>query len=389
MSATTIYIIAGEVSGDRLGAGIMRELKSRLPEVRFAGIGGPMMQAEGLSSLFDYSELALMGFAEVLPKAFHFLGRIDATVEDIDLKNPAMVITIDSPGFCTRVVKKARKHRLKATFLHVVAPTVWAYKEKRAEKFAKLFDHLMVILPFEPPYFEKVGLATTFIGHPSVAVDKQRGDGAAFRKKYHLSDARKVIALLPGSRENEVKRHLSIMSGTIDLLAQDFPNLVLVSSAPPHIQAMLREYFMTSPYRNILLLRDDEKMDAFAAADVALVKSGTVSLEMAYARTPMVVMYKVNKITAWIVKRMIKLPYVSLVNVIQHQHVIPEFLQENATSEKLSEALKKILISEQESRKQIEAFDDTVNKLRRDDALPAQIAAQKIIEMLKKNSVSS
>lgn len=375
MTIKSCYIIAGEVSGDRLGAGIMRELKALNPDIRFAGVGGPMMQAEGLSSLFAYDELALMGFAEILPKLFHLLGRIESTVENIAFKRPDMIVTIDSPGFNFRVVEKARKANIPGKYVHVVAPTVWAYKEKRAQKCAKLFDHMLVLLPFEPPYFEKVGLPATFIGHPTVAKNQPAGDGAAFRKRHRIPADRKVIALLPGSRINEVKRHIALMAQVMDEVAREFPDPIIISSAPPHIREMLSEFFQVSPYRNILTFKPEEKMDAFSAADVALVKSGTVSLEMAYAGTPMVVMYKVSAITAWMVKHMIKIPYVSLINILLKQMVIPEYLQHDATVDKLSKHLNMLLRSQNECQAQKDAFKKAVQMLRKEHSSPAKEAA--------------
>ena len=376
MSINTCYIIAGEVSGDRLGAGIMRELKASNPNIRFFGVGGPMMEAEGLSSLFPYEELAVMGFLEILPKALHLMARIDYVVDNIQLKKPDVVVTIDSPGFNFRVVKKARKRDIASQFIHVVAPTVWAYKEKRAAACAQLFDHMLVLLPFEPPYFEKHGLPATFIGHPTVAASRPSGDGEAFRRRHHIGEDRTIIALLPGSRDNEIKRHMALMSQVVDEVASEFPDPVIVSSAPPHIRHALQHYFAHSPYRNILVFDAEDKMDAFAAADVALVKSGTVSLEVAYAGTPMVVMYKANAITAEIVRLLIKVPYVSLVNILLGQLVIPEFLQQDATVEKLSNQLKALLRDTNEQQAQQAAFKRAVSMLRKSDAHPAVEAAQ-------------
>ena len=379
----TCYIIAGEVSGDRLGAGMMRELKAKHPGIRFAGVGGPQMEAEGLLSLFPYNDLALMGFAEVLPKAMQLMSRIGRVVEHIEFKRPDIIVTIDSPGFNFRVVKKAKKNGIKAKFVHVVAPTVWAYKEKRAKECAELFDHMLVLLPFEPPYFEKVGLPTTFIGHPSVAEGQHAGNGAAFRKRHHITDDQTIIALLPGSRKNEVTRHIGLMSQVMNEIAEKPSDIVLVSSAPPHLRDMMAEFFMTSPHRNVLLFTHEDKMDAFAAADVALVKSGTVSLEMAYANTPMVVMYKVNALTAMIVKKLIKVPYVSLINILLKRQVIPEYLQENATVEKIASHVKQLLENPKEQQEQVAGFNEAVQMLRKASAKPTSEAAQIISDIAR------
>ncbi|MGE0753968.1 MAG: lipid-A-disaccharide synthase, partial [Alphaproteobacteria bacterium] len=181
-----VYIIAGEASGDFLGGQLMQSLKEKAGRpVKFHGVGGDKMAAHGLTSRFPYHELSLMGFIEILPYAYNLMSRIDTVVEDIRERSPDVVITIDSPGFCFRVVKKLREEKMRCKFIHYVAPTVWAYKPERAEKCAALFDHMLVLLPFEPPYFTSKGLPCTFVGHPVVA-ETQPGNGADFRNKYEI-----------------------------------------------------------------------------------------------------------------------------------------------------------------------------------------------------------
>ncbi len=377
-----VYVIAGESSGDRLGAGIMRELRNAHPNIEFNGIGGPDMEAEGLNSLFPYHELSLMGFAEILPKMLHLLGRIGLTVDDISNKQPDILLTIDSPGFTFRVVKKLREQGLKTSYIHAVAPTVWAYKPERAKKCASLFDHMLVLLPFEPPYFEKEGLHTSFIGHPTVWSGLPNADGAAFRARHKIEPSTPVIAVLPGSRENEIRRHMWLMSQAVNQVAiQNNQAPVLVSAAPEHVRVMMTEYFSSSPFRNILVFDAKEKMDALAAANVALVKSGTVTLDVARAGTPMIVMYKVNPMTAWLLRRLINISHVSLINILQNQIVIPEFLQENATVQKLSSALLQLLQSPDQQRFQREQFVDAIRKMQPpQDQSPFQEAAEKILK---------
>jgi lipid-A-disaccharide synthase len=381
-----IYLIAGESSGDKLAAGMMRELKALNENIEFSGIGGPEMQAEGLTSLFPYNELALMGFAEILPKLFQLMGRIGLTVEDIQNKRPDMLITVDSPGFNFRVVTKLKEQNFNTKYVHAVAPTVWAYKPERAKKCAALFDHMLVLLPFEPPYFEREGLKTTYIGHPSVWHGVAKGDGAAFRARHKIDQNTKVIALLPGSRENEIKRHMWLMSQVInEITIKHRQAPIIVSAAPEHVRVVMTEYFSSSPFRNILVFDAREKMDALAAANVALVKSGTVTLEVAHAGTPMVVMYRVNQITAWIVRRLIKIPQVSLINILQNQAVMPEFLQENATVKNLSAALEALIESPTQQQFQRTQFAEAIAKMQPSEPLsPYQIAAREMMTILRK-----
>ncbi len=257
------------------------------------------METEGLKSLFPYYELSMMGFIEILPYIFNLMARIQSTVEDISAKHPDAVITIDSPGFCFRVVDKLRKEKLKTKFVHYVAPSVWAYKPERARKCARLFDHLLALLPFEPPYFEKVGLRCTWVGHPVVA-ETSIGDGAAFRRKYEIPDQTPLFTLLPGSRKGEVERHMPVFAKAITLLAGQVPDLAIAVAVPKNVISLIAPYFKECPFRAVITSNEQDKKDAIAASNIAIVKSGTVALEVAMAGVPMVIAYRVNAISAWL-----------------------------------------------------------------------------------------
>lgn len=382
----TIYIIAGEVSGDRLGAGVMQELKRRHGEkIVFHGVGGEKMQAEGLKSHFPYDELSVMGFAEILPKLIHLRSRIDSTIDDAVNKAPDMVVTIDSPGFNFRVVEGIRKqkHQIK-TFIHIVAPTVWAYKPERAAKCAELFDHMLVLLPFEPPYFTKEGLDCTYIGHPVAWNDNPKGDGAAFRRKYDISEDAPLFCLLPGSRRGEIKRHMPIFAATMLMLGEAHPNLALVVPVHPGLADDVALLFHGCPFRAIILPNEEEKMDAIASADVALVKSGTVTLDVAYAGTPMIVTYRVHPLTAWMVRKWIGISQVCLINIIEKTAVIPEFLQEDATPYNLANSLAHLLTSETQRNTQKMHMQQAIAKLQPPGGEhPHVMAAREILNRLK------
>lgn len=330
-----IYLIAGESSGDQLGAALMRELK----DAAYFGVGGEQMEAAGLQSLFPYHELSLMGFAEVLPHLLHLTARINAVVEDVLIKQPDVVVTIDSPGFNFRVVKKLRERGVRARFVHLVAPSVWAYKPERAAKTAKLFDTLGVLLPFEPPFFEHEGLPTTFIGHP--VATRPRGNGAAYRAEKNIPETAPVIALLAGSRSNELRRHMPIFGAAISKVAEVLPQLQLVVPLAERLMPEMLPYFEGCPFPFHMVT--ENKSDAIASANVALTKSGTVTLDVAAEGTPMVVAYRANPISAWIVKRMINIPNVCLINIIVNKPVIPEYIQEFCTVDNLAGALMHLL----------------------------------------------
>lgn len=322
-----VYIIAGEASGDFLGAHLMRALKQRVPDIRFLGIGGARMAEQGLSSLFPYHELSLMGFVEVLPYVFKIASRINYTVDDILSKRPDLVITIDSPGFCFRVVERLREERCPGKFVHYVAPTVWAYKPERAVRCARLFDHMLLLLPFEPPYFQKAGLSCTFIGHPIIS-ETSPGDGDRFRKKYEIATGTKLFCLLPGSRKGEIKRHMPVFARSITLLAQHYRDLAIVVAVPKHVLPNIAPYFRNCPFRAVVTANEEDKRDALAASDIAIAKSGTITLEIAQAGTPMVISHRVHPISAWMLKRQATTPYVNLINILHQKEIIPELLQE-------------------------------------------------------------
>jgi len=377
-----IYIIAGEPSGDILGAHLMRSLKaqSQAPLI-FFGIGGEQMEKEGLRSLFPYYELAHIGLSELLPHLVNLLARVEQTTEDIKTKSPHALITIDSPGFCKRVVKKLRKEHFETRYIHYVAPSVWAWKPKRAQEFAHLFDHLLTLLPFEPVYFEKEGLGATFVGHPIVA-ETEAGDGAAFRKRYNLSPDAILFSVLPGSRAGEVQRHMPIFARAIALLSEPYPNLAICVPVPKHLLSLVKPFFDDCPFRAIVTANPEDKLDGIAASNAAIVKSGTVSLEVAKARTPMVIAYRVTETSAFIFKKLRLINLVTLVNILLKREVIPELLQENCTPLLIASSVAALLKSPEHAKAQREAIDEAFEMLHPPGLKPSDLAARAVLEQL-------
>lgn len=379
-----VYMIAGEASGDLLGAHLMKALKSESKKpVRFFGVGGEKMTAEGISSLFPYQELSMLGFLEVLPYIYNVFARISATVDDIIAKQPDVVVTIDVPGFNLRVVERLRKAGIKTKFIHYVAPTVWAYKPQRAELCARLFDHMMVLLPFEPPYFEKVGLPCTFVGHP-VVVETQAGDGQAFRAKYEIAAETPLFCLLPGSRKGEIDRHMPIFARAMTQLAPRYPNLAIAVAVPKHVLPFVAGYFEGCPFRAVIMAGEEDKRNAFAACQIALVKSGTVALEVAKAGVPMIVTYRVNPISAYMFKRISLTKYVNLINILHGSEVIPELLQEQCTPEIIAGAMAQLLGSADRQSQQKTLCASMLEKLHTPDGTPpSMLAARTVLKIIK------
>ncbi len=343
-----IYIVVGEASGDNLGAALIDNLQRLYPDCyNFIGIAGPQMQKRGMNSLFPMEELSVMGVFAVLSRLRHFLKRINQTANHIQQIQPCMVITIDSPAFCKRLAKKLKAENTDIQFVHWVAPSVWAWKPKRAKKMAKLFDALLCLLPFEPPYFTKEGLDAYFTAHPITSIGADQGDGRAFRAKYNIDADRKLLCLLPGSRLSEVNRLWEIYKDTVETVKQQYPDLTIVLPLASAVNNAVKEKLDDWKTDCIILEDDRDKYDAFAASDVALAASGTVSVELALAKTPMVIGYTFGKFTDTIAKKLIKTKYASLVNIIEDQALIPEFIAEKCNSKLLSAQILKYLSKEE------------------------------------------
>jgi lipid-A-disaccharide synthase len=344
MSGRTVFLIAGEPSGDFLGSQLMKALKSELgPHVTFLGVGGPLMTAEGLSSLFPIDELSVMGLAEVIPHIWRIRRRIQETVEAIAAAHPHVVVTIDSPGFNFRVGKALKARDKSIPLVHYVAPSVWAWRPGRAKSVAKFLDHLLTLFPFEPPYFLKEGLPTHFVGHPVVELGLENTSDPTFRNRHKIPVTAPILTLLPGSRRGEISRLLPVFQDTVTLLKIKYPDLRVVIPTLPHLVTQIRQLFVLPA---TILTTQDEKFAAYKESHAALAASGTVSLELAVVGLPMVIAYKLNALTHFIVERLVKVTYACLVNLLLKKEVIPEYLQSECKPENLSKALEKLLQKE-------------------------------------------
>jgi len=383
MSVPTLFLIAGEPSGDALGARLMASAK-RLTggRVRFAGIGGEKMIAEGLDSLFPMGELTLFGIFELLPHLPNLLRRIDQTVVAVLEQRPDAVIGIDSPGFTVRVSAKIRAAAPGVPLIHYVAPTVWAWKPKRAAKYAAIYDHLLAILPFEPPYFVREGLACTFVGHSVVEGDAGKGDAARFRSRHGLMEDDRLVAVLPGSRKGEVKRLLPDFRATLDLLRPTHPGLVAVIPTVATVRDRVVAAVADWPVRVIVVEGDAAKYDAFAAAEAALAASGTVALELALARLPTVIAYRLNPVTVALYRRLIRVKYVNLVNLMLDRMLVPELLQQECRPDRLAAELARLLDDPQARREQIEGVAEVARWLGQGDRPPSERAARVVLDII-------
>ena len=384
----TLFLIAGEPSGDALGARLMAAAK-RLTggKVRFIGIGGERMTAEGLVSLFPMGELTLFGIFELLPHLPNLIRRIDQTVAEIVRLRPDVVVGIDSPGFTVRVAKKVRAAEPAIPLVHYVAPTVWAWKPKRAAKYAAIYDHLLAVLPFEPPYFEKEGLACTFVGHSVVEGGAGKGNPAAFRERHGITPAERIVAVLPGSRKGEVSRLLPDFRATLDLLRPTHPDLVAVVPTVATVRDRVAAAVADWPIRTLMVEGDVEKYDAFAAAEAALAASGTVALELALARLPTVIAYRLNPVTVALYRRLIRVKYVNLVNLMLDRMLVPELLQQDCRPDRLAAELERLLDDPTARQAQIDGVAEVARWLGQGDTPPSERAARTILDVVAEHRV--
>ncbi|WP_371821912.1 lipid-A-disaccharide synthase [Skermanella sp. TT6] len=349
--------------------------------VRFAGIGGERMIAEGLDTLFPLHELSLMGIAELVPKLPNLIRRLAQTAAEIRRLRPDVVVTIDAPDFCFRIAKRLKGQGI--PFVHYVAPSVWAWRPGRARKVARVLDHLLALLPFEPPYFEREGLPCTFVGHPIVEGGAASGDGARFRAAHGIATADRLLTVLPGSRRSEISRLLPDFRETIRLLAPRYPGLVIAVPTVPHVRDSVASEISSWPVRTILVEGDQGKYDAFAASEAALAASGTVALELALARLPAVIAYRMHPVTIGLYRRFIRVKYANLVNIMLDRMLVPELLQENCTPEKLDAAVTKLLDDPEARREQREGVAEVARWLGLGGPPPSERAADVVLAVVK------
>jgi lipid-A-disaccharide synthase len=336
VGALSFFLVAGEPSGDKLGAALMAGLKSLAPDVTFQGIGGPLMQAQGMASLFPMEELSIMGLAEVLPKYFHLKRRIHETAQACLAANPSALITIDSPDFCLRVAGLVKAERRLRT-IHYVAPSVWAWRPGRAKKMARVIDHVLALLPFEPPLMTAAGMSCDFVGHPVVA------EPLATKAEAASLQGDPLVLCLPGSRRGEILRLAPRMGETLTALHARHPGVKAVLPTLPHLQPLIEEMVQDWPVPPMITTDPALKRAAFAAADVALAASGTVSLELAANQCPMVIAYDLHPITLWLMRRMALTDTFTLVNLVSETRHIPEYIGEDFRPGPVAKALEKVL----------------------------------------------
>jgi len=376
-----IFLVAGEPSGDFLGARLMAALKAETrAAVRFAGVGGPLMQSEGLESLFDIRDIAVMGMAEIIGHIPTVLRRMRETEQAARAARPDVFISIDSPGFSLRVSEKLKGRGF--PLIHYVAPSVWVWKPARAKRIAAFLDHLLCLLPFEPPYFEEHGLATTFVGHPAVEAVRDTPDPQALRRKLDLEGADPLICALPGSRSGEISRHATIFGRTLGLVARKRPGLQAVVPTVPGVSDQVHEAVAAWPVPAKVVVGQDDKYAAFAASRAALAASGTVGIELAVAGLPAVMAYRISWASAALAPFFLNLRYASIASIVLDRMVQPECLQLQCNAKTLSNTLDPLIEETAERGRVVADGFDAARLLGLGGPPPSLRAARTVLQVL-------
>lgn len=350
-----IFLIAGEASGDQLGGGLIAALKRARADCEFFGVGGAAMVNAGLTSLFPLDDLAVMGFLPVLRHLPRLKKRLDETVAAVLRMEPDALILIDSPDFTHRVARRVRKLRPDLPVIDYVSPTVWAWRQGRARRMRAYIDHVLALLPFEPEAYRRLGgPVCSYVGHPLI---ERLADlapcGEDLRRR---NQEPPLVVVLPGSRRHEVERLLPIFAEALKRVQEKVGRVEFVLPAVPHLETMIREEVAAWPLKVRVVSTEAEKLSAFRHARAALAASGTVTLELALAKVPQIVAYRVSAIES-LARFFVKVPSIVLPNLILGRNVIPEFLQERCTPEVLADALIGILRNGPPRETQIESFD--------------------------------
>ncbi|WP_414704179.1 lipid-A-disaccharide synthase [Pseudomonas sp. UBA1879] len=375
MGALRIALVAGEASGDILGSGLMRAIKARQPDAQFIGVGGPLMEAEGMTSYFPMERLSVMGLVEVLGRLKELLARRKLLIQTLIDERPDVFIGIDAPDFTLNIELKLRQAGIKT--VHYVSPSVWAWRQKRVLKIRQGCDLMLTLLPFEARFYEEQGVPVRFVGHPLADTIPLEADRVAARLQLGLVEG-PVVALMPGSRGGEVGRLGALFFDTAERLLAQRPNLRFVlPCASPQRRAQIEQLLQGRDLP--LTLLDGRSHLALAACDAVLIASGTATLEALLYKRPMVVAYRLAPLTYWILKRMVKSPYVSLPNLLAQRLLVPELLQDAATADALARTLLPLLDNGAE---QTAGFDEIHRTLRRDASNQAAEAVLTLIGAL-------
>jgi lipid-A-disaccharide synthase len=383
-----VFLVAGEESGDRLGAALISAIRDRTQgKAHFSCVGGAQMAAEGVPSLFPLGDLAIVGFSSIPAKLSKILRRIRQTADAVIAANPDVLVIIDSPEFTHRVARRVRERASGIPIVDYVCPSVWAWRPGRARVMRAYVDHVLALFPFEPKAMNDLGgPPCTFVGHPlsERLVDLRPNELEARLRRADPP----LVLVLPGSRSGEIRRLAPVFGSAIARVAKQYGPFEAVVPAVPRLADAVRAAVAAWPSPARVTTDPGEKHEAFRTARAALTKSGTSTLELALAGVPMVAAYKVSLLEAIVGSILIHAPSAILANLVVGKNVVPEFLQHDCTAERLAAALVPLLQDTVERRRQIEAFSRLDDIMETGKAKPSVHAASLVLEMVGSRSGS-
>ena len=372
----TIFIIAGEISGDQLGGILLKKLKTSNNSLHFYGIGGKNLLELGLKPIFSMEKISLMGLIEVLPKIPELLSLIKLTVNKIIDIKPDLIITIDAPGFNFRILKKLKQLNVNIPNIHIVAPTVWAWKANRAKKIASYVDNLFVLYPFEKKYFIPYLIKTYFIGHPLVeTINKSKNILNKSKKKY--------ISIFPGSRKNEINFHLDLILNSLLEYNSKFTFVIVAVESQLSLVENISEKYKNKLEIDIVL--NTRKEIIFNKSFLAIAVSGTITLELALHKVPFITVYKLNFLSYFLLKNIVFAKYITLVNIIFDKPIVPELIQSQFNQDNIKNKLNFLIKDEKGSKLQLKKFGNLENMLKNKNVKPSVYATKIIKNILNLN----
>ncbi|MBL6621130.1 MAG: lipid-A-disaccharide synthase [Rickettsiales bacterium] len=375
------FVITGEPSGDKLGAEIFKVINNQLDKIKLKGVGGSELEKLNIENIFPQKDINLMGFAEILPVLPRIIARINFTVKEIIKEKPDIIITIDAPDFNFRVINKLKKIGYNnSKIIHIVAPTVWAYREYRAKKIANLYDKLLVLLPFEPPYFLKYGLDTKFIGHP--LLDKKKLLTSDLHKKYNITKKEPLIVITLGSRKQEVARFLPIIIKSLNLFEENNIHATIIFPTNKRFNNQILEHKEQIKQKFYLINDEEEKYYFYKYATIAIAKSGTNNLEIASFSVPIITYYSVNFITYLILKLLVKTKFVNLINIMAKKEVIPELIQNHFSEKHILNNVKFLWNNKKLREEKIKQQNFYLEKFKVENENSSLIAAKEILNII-------
>ena len=386
------FLLAGEASGDRLGADLMAGLRSFERHPQFLGVGGPAMESAGLQSLFCYRELSVMGISEVLPRLPKLLALARRTAAHVVASDVAALITIDSPEFSFRVARAVRKARPDLPIIHYVSPSIWAWRPWRVNKLKGIVDHVLAILPFEPDLLRAAGVGSTFVGHPAVfAAAATPQETKDLRHSLGINAETPILAVLPGSRASEVRRLAPVFGAAVELFLERNSEFRVVVPAAKSVTGLVRQETGKWPTPPVVIDSDEftgpesdrRKLALFSTSDIALAASGSVTLELAAADTPMVVAYDVRWLSRQLIGALLRVETVTLVNLVFGKNAVPELLGKDCRADGIFRALDALCHDSGKREFQAEAARETTRKLRSQKQPPGIVAAETVLGVIR------